>query len=75
MDLREKLDEELMVPLWPTAGRVLGLGRDGVYNGVKNGHIPAVRIGRSLRVPTIWLRKVAGLPVEASSNKTEAQAA
>ena len=71
-DLKDQLDEELMVPLWPVAGRVLGTGRDATYAGAQNGDIPAVRIGRSWRVPTTWLRKVSGLAVEPSSEKAAA---
>ena len=73
-DLKDQLDEELMVPLWPVAGRVLGTGRDATYAGAQKGDIPAVRIGRSWRVPTTWLKKVSGLP-EGAVSETEARAA
>ena len=35
----------------PTAGRVLGIGRDAAYAAVKRGQLPALSLGRSLRVP------------------------
>jgi excisionase family DNA binding protein len=36
----------------PEAGRVLGIGRTAAYEAVARGQIPALRIGRLLRVPT-----------------------
>lgn len=37
----------------PDAGRHLyGIGRDAAYAAVERGEIPAVRVGRTLRVPT-----------------------
>lgn len=30
---------------------LVGLGRDGIYVGMKNGQIPAIRVGRAWRVP------------------------
>jgi hypothetical protein len=35
----------------PTAGRLLGKGRDGAYAAAARGEIPVLRLGRSLRVP------------------------
>lgn len=33
------------------AARVLRIGRSSAYEGVRSGQIPAIRIGRTLRVP------------------------
>ncbi|MGH9890828.1 MAG: helix-turn-helix domain-containing protein [bacterium] len=35
----------------PEAARLLGLGRNSVYEAVGRGEVPAVRIGRRLVVP------------------------
>ena len=63
----------------PEAGRQLyGIGRDAAYAAVERGEIPAVRVGRSLRVPTHaalrqlgWsedhIARVLGLPEQAEA--------
>jgi len=35
----------------PEAGECLGVGRNAAYEAAKRGEIPAIRIGRQLRVP------------------------
>ena len=42
----------------PEAGERLGVGRDAAYQGVRNGEIPVIQIGRLLRVPLIALDKM-----------------
>ncbi len=39
------------------AGQALGLGRNSIYKAAKDGSIPVIRIGGSVRVPTAWLRR------------------
>jgi excisionase family DNA binding protein len=39
---------------------LLGLSRNGAYNAVREGEIPSIRIGRSIRVPCNALRKMLG---------------
>ena len=41
----------------PDAGRCLGIGRNQAYEAAVRGQIKTIRIGRSLRVPTSWLRR------------------
>jgi hypothetical protein len=60
-DIRQVLDEELAVPLWPTAGRALHLTRGSTYSGAANGDIPTFNVGRLKRVSTSWLRAKLGL--------------
>ncbi len=55
----------LTVPV-PVAGRLLGVSRNVAYAGVKNGQIPSLKIGGSIRVPTAALRKMLGLEQEAA---------
>ena len=42
------------------AAALLGLSRNSAYNGVREGGIPSIRIGRSIRVPCAALRKMLG---------------
>jgi hypothetical protein len=42
-DLRDRYAAgELVCPLWPDAGRALGLGRGLTYAGARNGQIPGL---------------------------------
>ena len=45
----------------PEAGRILGIGRSAAYEAVKSGDIPAIKVGRSVRVPTARLLALLGL--------------
>jgi len=36
----------------------LRTNRKTVYDAIARGEIPAVRIGRALRIPSVWLRRV-----------------
>jgi hypothetical protein len=41
----------------PQAGRALGIkGRNQSYEAARRGEIKTMRFGRTLRVPTAWLR-------------------
>lgn len=40
----------------PQAGIVLGLKRDAAYEAARRGHIPTIKLGRTLRVPTVRLK-------------------
>ena len=43
------------------AGRLLGVGKDTAYRAVREGEIPAIRVGKKIRVPVAELRRMAGL--------------
>ncbi len=61
-DLKQALKTELTVPLWPTAGQALGLGRNATYKAANRGEIPGLfRIGDKYGVATAPLRRVLGL--------------
>jgi excisionase family DNA binding protein len=49
------------------AGRLLGISQGHAYKATRDGDIPTVRIGRSLRVPTVWVRRVLQLEEKAQS--------
>jgi hypothetical protein len=49
------------VPVWPVAGRALGLGRSATYDAVARGDIPVLRWGRKIVVPTAALRRLLAL--------------
>ena len=61
-EIKEALMTELTVPLWPTAGKALGLSRPSTYKAVERGEIPgAFRIGEKHLVATAPLRRRLGL--------------
>ena len=47
----------------PRAGALLGIGRSASYQAAEAGQIPTIRVGRSLRVPTMGLRRMLGMDV------------
>jgi excisionase family DNA binding protein len=57
----ETLDERLDPNRHPTLTvseyvDLTGLDRKTVLDGVKRGEIPAMKVGRALRIPTVWAR-------------------
>jgi len=42
----------------PEAGAILGLGRNASYEAVQRGDIPAIRLGKKLRVPKAVLERM-----------------
>ncbi len=58
-DTRTALTCELRVPLWPTAAKALGVGRNTAYKIFARGEIPgAYRVGNKIMVPTSALRRL-----------------
>jgi excisionase family DNA binding protein len=45
------MSEETLVYTVVEAGKLLGLTRNGSYEAVKKGSIPAIKIGKLIRVP------------------------
>lgn len=41
---------------------VLGVHRDAAYDAVARGDLPAIRVGRAIRIPTAKLAELLGLP-------------
>jgi hypothetical protein len=60
-EIRRQIMTRLTVPLWPTAGRALGLGRNLTFEGARTGEIETITVGRRRPVPTAWLRRKLGL--------------
>ena len=60
-EISKMLDRHAVVPLWPDAGKALGLKRGHAYAGANAGDIKVIRIGRLKKVPTSWLRDKLGL--------------
>lgn len=42
--------QPLTIPVWPDAGRLLGLGRNATYGAISRGEIPVIRLGRRIVV-------------------------
>jgi len=40
------------------AGQILGIGRNSAYEAVRRGEIPAIKIGKLLRVPVVALERM-----------------
>jgi hypothetical protein len=59
--IRRAIMTRLTVPLWPIAGRALGLGRNSTYEGARTGEIETIEVGRRRPVPTAFLRRKLGL--------------
>jgi hypothetical protein len=60
--VRELLDGNAVLPLWPHTGKtILGLSRGATYAAAARGEIKTIRLGRLKRVPTAWLRQKLGL--------------
>jgi hypothetical protein len=55
-EIGKLLNENVVLPLWPETGRVLGLRRGATYAAARQGEIKTVRFGRLLKVPTAWLK-------------------
>ena len=59
--MTEWLNEILSEPTTsvPEAGRALGIqGRNQSYEAARRGEIKTLKFGRTLRVPTSWLKRV-----------------
>ena len=52
--------QALVMPLWPDAGRALGLSRNATYDAARRGEIKTLRFGKLLKVPTAWLLEICG---------------
>jgi hypothetical protein len=60
-EARQALMDNVTVRVWPEAAVLLQYERDAAYSAARNGHIPTIRMGRMLRVPTAALRKMLGI--------------
>jgi hypothetical protein len=49
------------IPLWPDAGKYIGLGRDGTYAAADRGEIVTVRFGKRRRAVTAALKQMMGV--------------
>jgi hypothetical protein len=65
-DIERALRENLVVSLWPTDGKALGLKRGATYGAAERGDIPTTDVGHLKRVPSSWLRRKLGLDEAAS---------
>lgn len=55
-------EDQPTIPLWPTVGQALGLGRASTYEAAKRGEIPGLMsFGRRLVVATATFRRALGI--------------
>jgi excisionase family DNA binding protein len=57
------------------AGRLCGLGRQAAYSAARAGHLPTVRLGKKLRVPTAALLRLLQLDGESVEGSDDTSAA
>jgi hypothetical protein len=58
-NIQKMLTENAVLNLWPETGKILGLSRNGTYQGAAEGRIPTIEgVGRLRKVPVAWLRRV-----------------
>ena len=76
-EIEREIRQKLTVPLWPHAGRALGLKRNATYAAAESKNpetppetppeitsklrIPTIDVSRKRNVPTSWLRQKLGL--------------
>lgn len=54
------------------AGHLLGISRRSAYRAVAAGHLPVIRLGRRILVPTHKLHALLGIPTDAVADPTPA---
>jgi hypothetical protein len=47
-----------VVDLWPEAGTALNLGKNLTYAAAREGTIPTVKFGKSIKVPMWFIRQL-----------------
>ena len=57
----ENNEIEIRIPKKPTlspveVAKILGIGKNAVYESVKRREIPSVGLGRTIRIPTTWVK-------------------
>jgi len=50
--------QPMTMPVWPDAGKLLGLGRNATYEAIARGEIPVLRFGRRIVVPRKALERL-----------------
>jgi len=60
MSRKENEIEPKAVPLWPDAGRMLGLGRGTTYQKAQTGEIKTLPLSGKKLVAKSWLKMVLG---------------
>ena len=60
-EIVKELTEKTSVPLWPIAGKALGLGRNATYRAAHRGEIQVNTFGARMTAPTAPLRRRLGL--------------
>ncbi len=62
--------EKLLLKV-PEAAELVGLGRSKLYELMKAGEIPAIRIGRGVRIPANGLREWVARQTEAAADRSD----
>ena len=49
------------IPVWPDAGKRLGVGKNQAYEAAKTGELPTIKIGKRILVPLAAFERMLGL--------------
>jgi len=60
MEIPEELRGKAVINLWPTAAKILGVGRNQIYNLANRGEIPILRLGSLRKVPVAKFLEMLG---------------
>ncbi|MFD8533899.1 helix-turn-helix domain-containing protein [Streptosporangium canum] len=53
------------------AALLLGVHRDAAYDAVHRGELPAIRVGRAIRIPTAKLADLLGIPRHTTTDASD----
>lgn len=65
----------LVLDVWPATGELMGWSRYTTYAAVKAGHIPSLKVGGRVLVPTATLLDMLGIGYEVTPRAGAGQAA
>jgi len=57
---------ELVMPVWPDAAKLLGIGKQAAYDMARTGKLPILRVGRKILVLRKPLLKMLGADADAA---------
>ena len=60
-EILEEIKSQPTVPVWPHAGKALGLTRSQAYRAAARKEIDTMRFGRVIKVKSVALRKQLGI--------------
>jgi excisionase family DNA binding protein len=56
--VKERDTKCLTIPVWPDAGKKLGISKGAAYEAARRGEIPTIKIGKGILVPLAALERM-----------------